>query len=137
MNNWISASTNNKTKVFVSFDYDNDATLKDFLIGQAKLPDSPFNISDLSIKIASPTWKVEAKNRMSRSDVVAVICGQYTHLATGVSEEIRIAQELSKPYFLLKGYKDKTCTKPVAAKSTDKIYNWTWDNLKTLIRGGR
>ena len=29
-------------RVFVSFDYDYDKTLKDFLIGQAKNPDSPF-----------------------------------------------------------------------------------------------
>lgn len=31
-----------KKKVFVSFDFDNDKTLKDFIIGQAKLADSPF-----------------------------------------------------------------------------------------------
>lgn len=28
-----------KKKVFVSFDFDNDKTLKDFIIGQAKLED--------------------------------------------------------------------------------------------------
>ncbi len=27
-----------KTKVFISFDFDNDKTLKDFIIGQARLP---------------------------------------------------------------------------------------------------
>ncbi len=31
-----------KKRVFVSFDFDNDRTLKDFIIGQARLPDSPF-----------------------------------------------------------------------------------------------
>lgn len=36
-----------KKKVFVSFDFDNDKTLKDFIIGQAKLEDSPFEVSDL------------------------------------------------------------------------------------------
>ncbi len=32
-----------KKKVFVSYDYDNDKTLKDFIIGQARLADSPFD----------------------------------------------------------------------------------------------
>ena len=68
---------------------------------------------------------------------MVVICGQHTHTASGVSVEIKIAQEEGKPYFLLKGRKGKTCTKPTAAKSTDKIYTWTWDNLKKLIGGGR
>jgi hypothetical protein len=130
-------SSSDKKKVFISFDYDHDAVLKDFLVGQSKHSDTPFNISDWSIKVASVLWQQEARNRIARSDVVAVICGQHTHTATGVAIEIKIAQELGKPYFLLKGYKDKTCTKPTSAKSSDKIYTWTWDNLKLLIRGNR
>jgi len=34
----------------------------------------------------------------------------------------------------------ETLTKPndeVAALSADKMYTWTWDNLKKLIAGGR
>lgn len=50
---------------------------------------------------------------------------------------MKIAQEEKVDYFLLYGRKDKTCKKPTAAKSSDKIYNWTWPNLKTLIGGGR
>jgi hypothetical protein len=41
-----------KTKVFISFDFDNDETLKDFLVGQSKLEDSPFELADWSIKEA-------------------------------------------------------------------------------------
>jgi hypothetical protein len=33
-----------KTKVFVSFDFDNDKKLYDFIIGQARLSDSPFDV---------------------------------------------------------------------------------------------
>jgi hypothetical protein len=50
---------------------------------------------------------------------------------------VEIAQEENVPYFLLNGYAEKTCVKPKAAKSTDKLYKWTWDNLKSLIGGGR
>jgi hypothetical protein len=37
------------------------------------------------------------------------------------------------PYFLLKGYKDKECVFPKGSKSTDKMHNWTWDNLKKTL----
>ncbi|MFV7763307.1 hypothetical protein ACNPKZ_22545, partial [Shewanella algae] len=57
--------------------------------------------------------------------------------ATGVEAELEIAKEKSKPYFLLAAYPDKTCTKPKNALSTDKVYKWTWDNLKLLIGGSR
>src|SRR3546814_3953663 len=50
------------------------------------------------------------------------------------SAELKIAHAEGKPYFLLAGYKDKTNVKPTAASATDKMYNWTWPNLKILIR---
>ncbi|MEO3930976.1 hypothetical protein ABGB07_45120 [Micromonosporaceae bacterium B7E4] len=124
-------------RAFVSFDYDNDATLKDFLIGQARHSDSPFEIHDWSIKVASADWEQKARMRIRASDVVPVICGQHTDTAIGVSKEVIIAQEEGISYFLLQGYSTKVCTKPRAAKSSDKIYRWTWDNLKALIGGAR
>jgi hypothetical protein len=127
-----------KSKVFISFDYDHDSTLKEFLVGQSKLLDSPFELADWSIKEAiTDGWKAKARTRIKSVDVVAVICGEYTDNATGVSAEVKIAQEEAVSYFLLKGYSDKTCVKPNAAKANDKIYKWTWDNLKLLIGGSR
>lgn len=125
-------------RVFVSFDYDNDARLKDLLVGQSKLEDSPFELTDWSIKEhMTGDWKEKARRRIRAVDVVCVLCGEKTHTATGVSAEVELAQEEKKEYFLLWGYKDKTCTMPTKAKPTDKIYKWTWDNLKALIGGGR
>lgn len=127
-----------KKRVFVSFDYDNDARLKDLLVGQAKNDDSPFELADWSIKEhMTGNWKEKARIRIRAVDVVCVLCGEKTHTATGVSTEVELAQEEKKEYFLLNGYADKTCTKPTTAKSSDKMYKWTWDNLKTLIGGGR
>lgn len=127
-----------KKRVFISFDYDHDETLKTFLVGQSKLSDSPFELSDWSIKEPiTSDWKAKARTRIKSVDIVAVICGKNTDTATGVSAELTIAQEEKVSYFLIKGYSDKTCVKPKAAKSTDKIYDWTWPNLKALIGGGR
>jgi hypothetical protein len=126
-----------KKRSFISFDYDNDLDLKNLLIGQAKNEDTPFEIADFSIKEASSDWKEKARTRIKGCDLVIVICGKHTDTATGVSAELEITQEEGVSYFLLWGRSSKTCVKPKAAKSSDKIYKWTWDNLKSLIGGDR
>ena len=127
-----------KKRVFISFDYDHDETLKTFLVGQAKLPDSPFELADWSIKEhIDGNWKAKAAARIRAVDVVVVICGRHTDTAVGVSAELEIAQAEGKPYFLLNGYSGQTGVKPRAARPSDKVYNWTWDNLKRLIEGNR
>lgn len=125
-------------KAFVSFDYDHDDGVKHLLVGQGKNPDTPFSFADGSIKEAiSEDWKKKARTRIKACDVVIVLCGEHTDTATGVSAELKIAQEEATPYFLLWAYADKTCVKPKAALATDKIYKWTWDNVKSLIQGVR
>lgn len=127
-----------KKRVFISFDYDNDEGAKTMLVGQAKLDDSPFDFKDASVKDhLTGDWKEKVKRRMDNVDVVIVLCGQKTDKAAGVAAELTIAKEKKKEYFLLAAYSDKTCTKPTSASSSDKLYNWTWPNLKTLIGGGR
>ena len=131
---------NGATKTgFISFDFDNDARLKDALVGQARYPNSPFSVADWSLKEEQKEreWKAKAKARINRSEIVVVICGTRTHSANGVASELTMAQELRKPYFLLKGHPDKQCTKPSTATQSDKIYTWSWDNLEKLITGRR
>lgn len=125
-------------RVFISFDYDHDANLKDLLVGQARNPDSPFELADWSIKEhIDSRWQDKARTRIRAVDVVAVICGEHTNRATGVAAELRIAQSERKPYFLLWGYSGRNCVKPTSALATDKIYTWNWPNLKALIGGSR
>jgi hypothetical protein len=126
-----------KKRVFISFDVDNDQGVKTMLAGQAKLPDSPFDFIDASIKEHLPgDWKDKVRNRMDNIDIVVILCGQSTHTAKGVAHELEIAREEKKPYFLLQAYGDKTCTRPTNGTS-EKMYDWTWDNLKKLIGGAR
>lgn len=127
-----------KKRAFISFDYDHDEGAKIMLAGQARLPDTPFDFTDASIKEhLTGDWKEKVRRRMDNVDVVIVLCGTSTHLAAGVAAELEIAREKGKPYFLLAAYGDKTCTTPQTALPTDKIYKWTWQNLKALIGGSR
>ena len=127
-----------KPRVFISYDFDNDSDLKTFLVGQSKNEDSPFEIADWSLKEPlEGNWKEKIKPRIRSCHQVIVICGEQTDKATGINHELTVAQEEDKPYFLLQGRKNKICKKPSSAKSIDKMYNWTWENLKILINGGR
>ncbi len=125
-----------KVRAFISFDYDNDQGIKELLVGQSKNSETPFEIADWSVKQhLTGDWKEKVRTRIKKTDQVVILCGQYN--ATGVNAELKIAQEESKPYFLLKGYKDKNCVKPKSVKNSDKMYKWTWDNLKLLFNGKR
>ena len=62
-------------RVFVSFDFDNDKTLKDFIVGQARLGDSSFEVADHSLKEAQPErdWETKARQAISRAKVFIVM----------------------------------------------------------------
>lgn len=88
-----------KTRVFISFDYDNDLSQKTFLVGQAKNEDSPFEIADWSVKEhIDENWKAKVKTKMASVGVVCILCGKNMSTATGVNAELTIAQEIGKPY---------------------------------------
>ena len=126
-----------KAKVFISFDYNNDRSLKDLLVGQAKNEDSPFEISDWSLKEAAPEedWEERAEEKIKRVDILCVIAGEKTYKANGVLKEIAIAdslnsQDCSIKKFQLIGYSYKEC--PYVEGAGRRI-SWTWDNLKNYF----
>ncbi len=123
-----------KKKVFVSFDFDNDKTLKDFIIGQAKLDDSPFEVVDFSLKEAAPekTWLDKARAAISRAEVFIVMLGPKTRTAPGVLNEVKIANELKKSKFQIIGYQDGAET--WAVPDAGRVYRWNWENLKNLLK---
>lgn len=122
-----------KKKVFVSFDFDNDKTLKDFIIGQAKLDDSPFEALDFSLKEAAPEkdWLNKARSAISRSDVFIVMLGPKTRSASGVLKEVNLANELKKTKFQIIGYKNGSVD--WAVPNGGRVYRWNWENLKKLL----
>lgn len=123
---------------FISFDYDHDNDLRGNLVAQAENPESPFSITDWSVwERIREGWRQVVRDRISRVDLVIVICGEHTHDAPGVTAELTIAREEGKPYFLLKGRRRRTCTRPRSALRTDVMHPWRWDTLRRLINGMR
>lgn len=127
-----------KKKVFISFDYDHDLDIKGALVAQAKNDDSPFEIYDMSIKEAiDSNWKEYARKRIKSCDCVIFLCGYYTDTAKGVTAEMSITREEKVPYFLLGGRNGNNIKKPSNSLTGDKVYKWTWENLKLLLEGHR
>lgn len=121
-----------RKRVFVSFDFDNDKVLKDFIIGQARLPDSPFEVIDTSLKEAAPmkTWEDKARQAIRRSDLVLVMVGSQTYRAPGVLKEVQMARGEGIPIVQMIGYGEGTYT-PVP--NAGRLYAWNWENLKKLL----
>jgi hypothetical protein len=121
-----------KTRVFVSFDFDNDRVLKDFILGQAKQENSPFEVIDHSLKEAAPErdWEKKAMAAIARSDLVLVMVGAKTHRAHGVLREVAMAREADVKIVQIIGYRDGDYT-PVP--DAGRLYGWNWPNLKKLL----
>ena len=125
-----------KKKVFISFDFDNDQFLRDSIVGQSRLEDSPFEIEDWSVKIPwdQDEWEKNCLAKIKRTDLVLVMVGEKTSTCSGVKAEIKMAKEAKVPAVGIRGYKDKDCPRP---DGLDGYYNWTWDNVKALVHGQR
>ena len=123
-------------RVFTSFDRDRDRDLHERLIRDSRNADSPFEIADWSGRDVG-SWGMDAdeslRARIEQVDALIVICGEYTDSAVGVSLELRIAQDQQKPYFLIWGRREQTCTKPLGAKPGDGMYTWIWELLRYQI----
>ena len=120
-----------KKKVFISYEYDRDHHLKGSLVTQAKRPDSPFSISDFSLKESTPDpeWLRKAQSRIDRCDVFVVLLGPNTHNASGVRKEVGIAKSLGRPRFQLRP-QGRLYGK---VKDAGEIHTWKWKNLKELL----
>ena len=122
-----------KTRLFVSFDFDNDRTLRDFIIGQARNADSPFEVTDVSLNEAAPErdWETKARRAISGADKFVIMVGPNTARASGVLKELKMASDLGKPRYQIIGYKDGSSDWSVPGGG--QVYRWNWDNLKKIL----
>ncbi|MCB9585272.1 MAG: hypothetical protein H6718_07735 [Polyangiaceae bacterium] len=127
-----------RSKVFISFDYDHDRSVKEGLVAQSKDPKCPFDFVDHSIKERlSEPWVAEARKLIAASDYVAILCGVQTHQAKGQHIELQLAKELRKPYFLLRASRQRPATRPSSAAPDEVMYPATWPTVAALLRGER
>lgn len=121
-----------KKRVFVSFDFDKDKVLKDFIIGQSRREDSPFEVVDCSMKEAAPqaNWITIAEQKIKSANIVLVMVGSETYKASGVLKEVEMARKNGIKIVQIIGYNDGDYT-PVS--NAGRLYAWNWENLKKLL----
>lgn len=119
-------------RAFFSFDFDDDQNLKHHMVGQLRLPSSPFDAADWSMKEVAPerNWEKEAKARINRCDLVVVLVGPNTHKAPGVLKEVEVARRLRIPVVQIIGYKDSS---PKPVPNAGRLFKWTWENMTNIL----
>ncbi len=123
-----------RIRVYVSFDGDNDRDLRARLCDEAKSAASSFELSSHSEGgLMSDVWKSRVRRRIQAVDEVVVLCGEHTNSSPRVAAELRVAQEEGKPYLLLWGRRERMCTKPEGARTSDAMYSWTPDILGSQL----
>lgn len=127
----VNLSTTEKKRVFLSFDFDHDQHLKHFMVGQARLERSPFEVIDTSLQEAAPEpeWELYAESAIDQSDLVMIMLGRYTHAASGVRKELAIAQRLGKPTVQIRAQGSAGLPVPGGGR----VYVWSWDNLERIL----
>lgn len=121
-----------RRKVFVSFDFDNDQSLRHLILGQLKNPKLQIDIIDHSLKEAAPEkdWQDKARRAIAKADLVLVLVGKHTHRARGVLKEVAMARDLNVKVVQMIGYANRKYT-PVPNAGT--LYAWSVRNLRTLL----
>ena len=119
-----------KVGVFFSFEFDRDNALRGSFFEQAK-NESDHAIRDYSLdKVHPPAdWKEEAEAKISQCDIVIVVVGQDTHTASGVEEEIAIAEELGKPILPIRPQGSNYG----GLDSLGEVIPWKWKQIDAKI----
>jgi hypothetical protein len=129
---WLVDTEKRKVRVFLSFDFDNDRSLRDLMLGQAKHPEAPFEVINHSLMEAAPEplWESKATAAINRADLVVVLLGRKTNRAQGVLKEVQMARTAGVPIVQIIGYRHREYS-PVPRAG--RVYAWSQSNLIKLF----
>jgi len=123
-----------KVRVFVSFDSTMNRHSRPSSSNRRSNPDSPFEVTDGSLKEAQPQreWEGEGLGLPSTAPTSSSwMLGSKTRSAPGVRKEVKMANELGKRKFQIIGYRDGS--EDWAVPDGGRTYRWDWDNLRKLL----
>jgi hypothetical protein len=119
-------------RIFISFAIE-DVKYRDFLVGQAKHDDSPFEFVDMSVKEPwDSSWKTRCRTRIKGCDGVIALISKNTAKAEGALWEMNCAVEEGIPVMAVHIYKnDKGPVPSVLGKAPD--IEWGWNGIAAFI----
>lgn len=122
-------------RAFISFDFDNNSTEKLLFAGQAKNSRAPFTIQDWSSKETLPQaqWERLINGKIAVTNMLIVLVGRNTYLATGVKKEIAMAKTNNVPVFgVLVGGATTLTTLPIGLTS-GRVISWDWAKIASAV----
>jgi len=126
---------NPSTRIFISFDYDNNLSHKILFAGQARNSRVPFNISDWSSKDELPQsqWERRVSDKISLCNALLVLVGKYTANAIGVKKEIAMANLHNVPVFgvYVDGANIQTALPLGLARN--RVILWNWEHIGSAV----
>ena len=104
-----------KKRIFISFAIE-DSNLRDFLVGQSRNDNTPFEFIDMSVKQPwDNAWKTSCRTKIK-------------------GWEIKCALEEEVPVIGMWGHSsDKACYLPLEARQIKKI-DWSWLDIANWIK---
>lgn len=118
-------------RVFIAFAVE-DKTYRNFLVGHARHPKTPFEFVDMSVKEPwDAKWKTNCRSRVRGCDGVIALISRNTAKAEGELWEIKCADEEGVPTMLM-WINDERPTLPPSL-SGRRVNIWSWDNLEAFV----
>ena len=122
-------------RAFISFDFDNNLNEKNLFVGQAKNSRTPFNIEDWSSKESLPQrqWEALIEEKINKCNMVIVLVGTKTYLASGVVKEITFADTQNVPVFGVYVGGASSSTNLPAGLPRNRTIDWDWEKIASAI----
>lgn len=120
-------------RIFISFAVPEDTYARDFLVGQAKNKNSPFEFVDMSVKEPwSDSWKTRCRTKIKGCDGVIALLSKETNSSNGARWEMNCAVEEGIPIIGVHIQSDAKGVVPpeLAGK---KIIEWSWEGIAQFI----
>lgn len=123
-----------QNRIFVCFAVE-DTWARDFLVGQARNDDSPFEFVDMSVKEPwDDKWKTRCRSKIRGCDGVIVMLTWNTLGAEGALWEMQCAIEQGIPIIGVIAEGDNPPRIPyVLADNGVHVIDWTWPNIAEFI----
>jgi len=120
-------------RVFISFAME-DKWARDYLVGQAKNDNSPFEFVDMSVKEPwDEAWKTSCRTRIKGCDGVIAMVSKNTAKATGQLWEIRCAKEETIPIRGVYVSSDDRPSQLPQELNGIRVVDWTWKNIESFV----
>lgn len=120
-------------RIFISFAME-DKWARDYLVGQAKNENSPFEFVDMSVKEPwDNEWKTRCRTRIKGCHGVIAMVSTNTARANGQLWELKCAKEEG---IRTRGIYTSTDNRPVRLPvelDGIRVVGWSWDNIKNFI----